>query len=203
MKGIEKLATYFQALPGIGPRQAKRFVYFLLRQDPATLRDMANLIESLRRTIAECTQCHRFFEADGYGPICDICSSPNRDTHLLMIVEKDVDLDAIEKSGVYDGLYFVLGGTVPLMEHTAAIQPVRLEALVAHVRNSTGLSEIIIATGAHPEGEATADQVRSLLAPLAEKQAFSLTLLGRGLSTGTELEYSDRDTIRNALQNRR
>lgn len=202
MKGIEKLATYFQTLPGIGPRQAKRFVYFLLRQDPASLRDMAQLIEGLRRTIAECTQCHRFFEADGYGPVCDICSSPNRDKTLLMVVEKDVDLDAIEKSGVYDGLYFVLGGTVPLMEPSPA-HPIRIDALVAHVKNTTGLSEIIIATGAHPEGEATADQVRSLLAPLAEHKHFSLTLLGRGLSTGTELEYSDRDTIRNALQNRR
>lgn len=202
MKGIDKLAQYFQTLPGIGPRQAKRFVFFLLRQNPAALKDMAQLIENLRRSIAECTQCHRFFEADGYGPVCDICSSPNRTHELLMIVEKDVDLDAVEKSGVYDGRYFVLGGTVPLME-TGPAQSIRLTELVAHVRSSHTLKEIIIATGAHPEGEATADTVRSLLAPIGEERGFSLTLLGRGLSTGTELEYSDRDTIRNALQNRR
>lgn len=202
MKGIDRLAQYFQTFPGIGPRQAKRFVYFLLRQDSTSLRDMAQLIEGLRRTIAECEQCHRFFEADGYGPVCDICSSPNRDKTLLMVVEKDVDLDAIEKSGVYDGRYFVLGGTVPLMEHSP-LQPIRLDALAAYVSKTPGLSEIILATGAHPEGEATADQVRSLLSPIAQQNGFSLTLLGRGLSTGTELEYSDRDTIRNALQNRR
>ncbi len=203
MKGIEKLAAYFQKFPGIGPRQAKRFVYFLLRQEPRTLEDMAKLIETLRNKTAECITCHRFFEADGYGTSCDICTSPNRETSLLMIVEKDVDLEAIERSGTYDGLYFVLGGTVPLME-ISDVAPLRLDELVRRVQTiAGGLKEVIIATGAHPEGEATADHVRGLLSPIAEKNPFPITLLGRGLSTGSELEYSDRETIRNAMQNRK
>lgn len=202
MNTIEKLAAYFQTFPGIGPRQARRFVYFLLRQEPARLRDMAALIERLRATIAECSECHRFFQAEG-SRVCGICSSPNRNHALLMIVEKDVDLEAIEKSSTYDGMYFVLGGTLPLMEAETP-HPIRDTFLIERVRrDSVVLQEIIIATGAHPEGEATADHVRSILSPLTESTGCSITLLGRGLSTGTELEYSDRETIRNALQNRK
>ena len=202
MKGIEKLASYFQKFPGIGPRQAKRFVYFLLTQEKGVLEEIARLVKELKDKTVECNHCHRFFEADGYAEACDICGSPNRDAHLLMIVEKDADLEAIEKSGVYNGRYFVLGGTVSLLDGTP--KTLRVEDLLSRVRDTNGgLTEIILATGAHPEGEMTADHVRTLLSHLLDKQKFTLTLLGRGLSTGTELEYSDRETIRNALINRR
>jgi recombination protein RecR len=200
MKGIEKLAAYFQKFPGIGPRQAKRFVYFLLRQEPRTLEDMAKLIETLRNKTAECITCHRFFEADGYGTSCDICTSPNRETSLLMIVEKDVDLEAIERSGTYDGLYFVLGGTVPLMEISDAA-PLRLDELVRRVRRWRQVSK-----GHHRHwcsSKAKRQPTTSRSSLHRDKNPFPITLLGRGLSTGSELEYSDRETIRNALQNRK
>jgi recombination protein RecR len=202
MKGIDKLAGYFQTFPGIGPRQAKRFVYFLLRQEKADVKEIAELIAKLQDSIAECPSCHRLFEADGYSELCDICASSSRDASLLMVVEKDADLEAFEKSGIYKGRYFVLGGTIPLLESA----PVRLrtEALKRHAQqHANELSEIIIATGAHPEGEMTADHVRSLLEDLLAGHEVKITLLGRGLSTGTELEYSDKETLRNALLNRR
>ncbi|HXK40173.1 MAG TPA: toprim domain-containing protein [Candidatus Paceibacterota bacterium] len=202
MKGIEKLANYFQTFPGIGPRQAQRFVYFLLRQDKPVVKEISELIAKLQDKIAECTSCHRLFEADGYADVCDICGSSGRDASLLMVVEKDADLESFEKGGIYAGRYFVLGGTLPLLEN----MPVRLrtDALKQRVETHAGeLSEIILATGAHPEGELTADHVRSLLEDTARAHGVKITLLGRGLSTGTELEYSDKETLRNALLNRR
>jgi recombination protein RecR len=202
MNAISKLAEYFQKFPGIGPRQAKRFVYFLLTQEPSFLKSLAEHVSDLSGQIARCVQCQRFYDADGYAEVCDICSSPNRDGHLLMIVEKDADLDAIEKSRAYNGRYFVLGGTVPLLnteEH--ALKTRELRAYVE--KNGADLSEVIMATGAHPEGEMTADHIRTLLLPLSQTHGFSMSQLGRGLSTGTELEYSDQDTIKNALENRK
>jgi recombination protein RecR len=201
MKGIEKLAQYFQTFPGIGPRQARRFVYFLLRQDKPVVKEIADLIAKLQDKISECALCHRLYEADGYAEVCDICSSQTRDTTLLMVVEKDADLETFEKSGIYKGRYFVLGGTLPLLESTPV--KLRTDALKRYVRESDGLREIILATGAHPEGEMTADHVRSLLEDAAKAKGITMTLLGRGLSTGTELEYSDKETLRNALINRR
>lgn len=202
MNAIQKLAEYFQKFPGIGPRQAKRFVHFLLTQDKTFVKSLSERIEELQASISRCNQCHRFFDADGYAEVCDICSSPNRDTHLLMVVEKDADLDAIEKTHAYNGLYFVIGGTVPLLEN--APSNLKTDELTKYVqKNIKNLKEIIIATGAHPEGEMTADHVKSLLSPITTENGILISMLGRGLSTGTELEYSDADTIKSAFNNRR
>lgn len=201
MNHLHKLAEHFQRFPGIGPRQAKRFVYHLLRQDKDAVKDLAERIKELQKHIAECSECHRFYDADGYADVCDICSSPNRDTHLLMVVEKDADLDAIEKSGVYHGRYFVLGGTVPILERAGG--DVRTDALKTYAAKRVGeLTEVILAMSANPEGEVTAQHVRSILEPVLGKDV-RFSMLGRGLSTGTELEYSDTDTIKSALENRR
>ncbi|GMU74354.1 MAG: recombination protein RecR [Candidatus Campbellbacteria bacterium] len=201
MHSIQKLAEYFQKFPGIGPRQAKRFVHFLLTQEKSVLEDLSKRISELRGSVAQCPTCFRFYDADGYADVCDICSSPNRDAHQLMLVEKDADLDAIEKSHAYTGRYFVLGGTVPLLQTEK--NPLRTGKLKKLLDNNAEITEIIIATGAHPEGEMTAEAVRAFLAPLSQKRGLTVSELGRGLSTGTELEYSDAETIKSALENRR
>ncbi len=201
MHSIQKLAEYFQKFPGIGPRQAKRFVHFLLTQEKSVLEDLSKRISELRGSVTQCKQCFRFYDADGYAEVCDICSSPNRDTHQLMVLEKDADLDAIEKSGAYTGRYFVLGGTVPLLQTQAS--PLRTKELKKLLDTNAEITEIIIATGAHPEGEMTAQHVRLFLQPFAAHKKLRVSELGRGLSTGTELEYSDADTIKSALENRK
>lgn len=120
-----------------------------------------------------------------------------------MIVARDADLEAIEKSHSYNGFYFVLGGTVPILEKEPE-KKIRSKALTGLVkkRAAEGLKEIIIAASVNAEGENTADFVAKLLTPIIAQFNIKLSGLGRGLSTGTELEYSDADTIKNALKNR-
>jgi recombination protein RecR len=134
---------------------------------------------------------------------CKICVDTERERGSLMIVEKDIDLDAIEKAKIYKGYYFVLGGNVPILDP----QPenhIRFAPLLSELehRLKEGLSEIIIALSATTEGDHTTDWLIEKLRPLTEKHQLKISLLGRGLSTGSELEYADPETIKNALTNR-
>jgi len=119
-----------------------------------------------------------------------------------MIVARDTDLETVEKSGAYAGLYFVLGGTVPLMEAEPE-KRIRLKALVEKAAAaSDSLKEIILSLNATPDGEHTANLVHSALKDGLSGRSIKITVLGRGLSTGAELEYVDGETIRSALKNR-
>lgn len=206
MTTLDKLITYFEKFPGIGGRQAKRFAFHLLTLDTASTAEIAALIASLQTSVIECESCHRFFSKNG-GPttLCQICRATNRDQSKLMVVAQDSDIQAIERSGVYDGLYFVLGGTVPLLhsEDTKKLRGGNLKATV-EARLSAGLNEIILAFAVNPDGENTARFVESIMTPLFIKLTHppKVSQLGRGLSTGSELEYADPETIKNALQNR-
>ncbi|TAK57593.1 recombination protein RecR [Patescibacteria group bacterium] len=205
MDSIHSLIQYFTELPGVGPRQAKRFVYFLLSRNGRYLDEMCRLIQELKNTIRTCGECFRFFPNDVRGElVCSICKNKNRDSASLMVVCRDVDFETIEKNHIYNGKYFILGGTVPVLEKTPE-KKIRLNELLATVEKravSNGLKEIIFAMSVNPEGENTLDFLKQSLTPLAQKYSLTMSALGRGLSTGTELEYSDSDTIKNALKNR-
>ena len=200
--GVEKLTELFRRFPGIGPRQAKRFVYFLLGERPAYLKELTDGIVELKKSVRECPECHRFFNSTS-AALCTICKSEQRDRSTLLLVEKDVDLDAMEKSGVYNGVYFVLGGTVPLLEdkRSSAVRLTELSKRIADLQK-TGLSEVILAFSVTTEGEYTIERVTEIIRPLAEQKPFKITLLGRGLSTGSEVEYADSDTLKSALEHR-
>jgi len=204
MDSINKLTELFREFPGIGPRQAKRFVYYLLSRNGGFLENLAKFILELKRKIKNCPSCFRFFPPDAIqSDLCSICRDSNRDKASLVVVARDVDFEAIEKSRSYRGFYFILGGTVPILEKEPE-KKIRSKELAARVktRAAEGLKEIIIATSLNPEGENTADFVGKLLSPILAQFSVKLSVLGRGLSTGTELEYSDSDTIKNALKNR-
>ncbi|MEK7602320.1 MAG: toprim domain-containing protein [Patescibacteria group bacterium] len=195
---IDELARAFERFPGIGPRQAKRFVYHLLGATPSDRSRLSNLITKLGSDIHQCTMCMRFAPTNS-ASLCGYCEDVSRDNTLLMIVEKDQDLTAVERANAYRGRYFVLGGIITLTGKGSIRE--RDLVRVVEARAKQGLSEIVLALSATNEGEHTADRVRALLQPL--RSSLKITELGRGLATGSELEYSDPQTLSSALQNRK
>lgn len=166
---------------------------------------ISRLVAELPQSVTTCHSCFRFF-ANQYnqGTTCDICSDPNRDSSKLLVVAFDNDIPAIERSGVYQGLYFVLGGTVPLLSEpeNKRLRANTLKETVQKRQTEHGLNEVILGFPVNPDGENTARFVRSKLDTLADTTSLRVVQLGRGLSTGSELEYADSDTIKHALLHR-
>lgn len=214
---IEKLTEIFKEFPGIGERQARRFVYFLMHKNSAYAENLNRLIAELKKEVAQCKECFRFFikkekthsASRSMSAICDICADTNTDSSILMIIEKDSDLDSIKKSRVYNGKYFILGGLVPIVEKNTKSK-VRIEELKKKIESEArpnvlglaSLKEIILAFSLSPQGDHTDSYIREQIKDITSKQNIKISSLGRGLSTGTELEYSDNDTLKNALKNR-
>ncbi len=203
MTSLEKLIEHFEKFPGIGSRQARRFAFHLLTLNQGDVAELSELIRSIRTNVIECPSCCRFHSMYNNNPLCSICSNESRDRSKLIIVERDTDIDAIERGGVYDGLYFVLGGTVPLLD-TQDIKKLRGGALkhLVGTRAKEGLKEIILGFSVNPDGENTARYIEILLKESINESALKITHLGRGLSTGSELEYADPETIKNSFKNR-
>ncbi len=205
MEPISRLATLFAEFPGIGARQSKRFVHYLLKRDRTYLNELARQIAALQEVVFECSSCHRYFmKKFADAPLlCAICQDSARDARTLMIVEKDSDLEALERSGTYKGRYFVLGGVLPILEKNPNAR-IRINALLDRINaENDDLDEIILACAVTPESEHTAQYVEATITPLLNATMTKITHLGRGLSTGTELEYSDADTLRYALEGRK
>ncbi|MBU2158976.1 toprim domain-containing protein, partial [Patescibacteria group bacterium] len=160
---IEDLTHAFTRFPGIGPRQAKRFVYHLLSAAPQDRARLADLVLNLSNDIRQCVLCMRFAQTNS-DTLCTYCADPLRDNGLLLIVEKDQDVAAVERANTYKGRYFVLGGVLTL----SGKGTIRERELVRTVelRAQSGLSEIVLALSATSEGEHTADRVREILTPL-------------------------------------
>ena len=200
---IEKLTIYFKEFPGIGERQARRFVYFLLQKNPNFTNQLIKNITELKNSVHQCPSCFLFFQGDGQD-LCPNCRNSKTERDMLLVVEKVVDYESIRKSGTYKGLYFILGGLVPIVnkETPYYIRINELLKIVEERAKEDNLKEVILALAISPEGEQTDIYLRQKLSPLEKKYNFKIVSLGRGLSTGTELEYSDGETIKNALENR-
>ncbi len=211
MDSIDRLTSLFEKFPGIGPRQARRFVQYLLSTSPAIRSELADYIKRLGAESRQCTHCYRWFTYKGPslvndtkdGPLCSICANTAREAAIIFVVEKDADIENVERSG-FRGLYFVLGGTIAL----ATEEPekfVRLRELLRRVETDASelkLNELILGLSATTEGDHTREILMEKLRPLSQGLNFRISSLGRGLSTGSELEYADPDTIAQALGNR-
>ncbi|MBI5456544.1 recombination protein RecR [Candidatus Kaiserbacteria bacterium] len=201
MDPLDKLTALFEKFPGIGPRQAQRFVQFLLRSSAATRKDLSEAVRELSSAVHQCPSCMRYHSGDKGE--CSLCTNADRDASLLAVVATDADIAALERSGTYKGRYFVMGGTISLASEkkNGLRERQLLESIVTRVKK--GLREVILSFPASPEGDFTALHVRDSLEPYAKEHGFKITTLGRGLSTGSELEYADPDTLKSALENRR
>lgn len=207
MNPTDRLAELFMRFPGIGPKQAKRFVYHLLREHSHYKEQLIKALEELKFTGKQCENCFRYYgdkNADPTKTTCEICSSSSRETSSIMILEKELDLDAIEKTGSYNGLYFILGGLVPPLAEKPS-ELIRIRELTAYIHKgitSDALSEIIFALPVTDYGDTTTEYVEKTIKQIVGVEKLKLTHLARGLSSGLELEYVDRDTFRHALDHR-
>ena len=201
MDPLERLSALFEKFPGIGPRQAGRFVQFVLRSSPTVRRELIDALSDIGSGVHQCSECMRYHAGD--KKLCSICTNPQRDVKSLAVVASDTDLAALERSGTYRGRYFVIGGTISLASEKAA--QLRIPQLLALIplRAEAGLKEVILAFPANPEGDATVVRLREDVSPLAAFYDITLTSLGRGLSTGSELEYADPETIKSPIDSRR
>lgn len=207
-----------QKLPGVGPRQAARFILALLEKDEPELKELGQAIANLKKEIRFCGECFNISAAPegraspaGSGRengLCHVCSDPKRDNSKILVVEKVTDLDAVEKTGLYKGLYHVLGGSINPLDG-ATPETLRFKELEKRTdillksdfNGSTGKDiELIVATNPNTSGETTALYIKELL---KNKKDVIITRLGRGLASGSNLEYADEITLRNALEYRK
>lgn len=205
-KPIQKLIELFVKFPGIGPRQAARFVFYILKENGMS-RELIVSLEELEGKVKFCGQCFRTVETETIGSsFCSICGNSKRDPAQIAVVEKESDFHNLEKIGVYRGHYHILSGLISPLDEDS---PKRLHLGELHARVKTllekgGRCELILATNPTTEGDTTALYIERVLDPLKRAHAgLTISRLARGLSLGSELEHVDEVTLKNALTNRK
>ncbi len=201
MDSIEKLKNIFRNFPTVGPRTASRFVYYLIKLPQDRIDELINAILELKKKIKLCQSCFQPFEALTEENLCAICSNPARNKNLLCIVEKETDLLSIENTKKYNGLYFILGGTVATMRKDD-INKLKIEELKQKVKG-VNFTEIIIATNPTIEGKATSLLIEKEIKEAVQSPAFKITHLAQGIPVGGELEYADEETLESAFMGRK
>jgi recombination protein RecR len=195
MSVIDNLAGELARLPGIGPKTAMRLVHYLMKGSNDDARRLARAITEMADKIRPCERCGNFTEHD----LCEICTNPRRDAGVLCVVEEAYEVGAIERTGQYHGLFHVLGGHLSPLDGVGP-EELNLAALLERIRSANGdVDEVIIATNASVEGEATAVYLDQQVRALGPK----VTRLARGIPVGSDLEYVDGTTIAQALSGRR
>ncbi len=191
---VQNLITALERLPGIGPKSASRLTFFLLRGPDDLAEDLASALQTLKSGTALCQTCYNITLAG--QTTCEICTSSQRQSDLICVVEEPLDVIAIERTGVYQGRYHVLHGVLSPIEGIGP-EDLKIRPLVERLR-AGGVQEVIIATNPSMEGDATALYLRQQLAPFG----VHLTRLARGLPVGGDLEYADQNTLLRALAGR-
>lgn len=189
---LERLIQELSRLPGIGPKTAQRLAFHLLRVDRARADSLAQAIEDVKARIGYCERCFNIAE----GSLCWICASPRRNASVLCVVESAFDVLAIERTAEYSGLYFVLHGVISPIDGVGPEQ-IHVQQLLDRVRDEA-VAEVIIATDADIEGEATAIYLQRALQPFGAK----VTRPAHGLPVGGDLEYADELTLARAMAGR-
>jgi recombination protein RecR len=190
---LERVVAALTKLPGIGQRTAQRLAFFILSMPQEEARALGEAILKLREEARFCQECFNIAE----GQLCPICADQGRDRRLICVVEQPSDVMAIERSGVYRGLYHVLLGALSPVDGITP-ESLRLKELLHRVR-ADSVREVLLATNPNSKGEMTAQYIKEALRPYG----VAVTRLAYGLPVGAELEYADVVTLRMALQGRR
>lgn len=190
---LQQLITALRCLPGVGPKSAQRMAFHLLERDPQGALDLAGALEQSIEKIGRCSRCRTLSEET----ICEICALASRDQSLLCVLESPVDLYAVEQTGGFGGLYYVLGGHLSPIDGIGP-DDLGIDQLLERVREG-GVSEMILATNPTVEGEATAHYIAEQVRELDLK----VSRIAHGVPVGGELEYVDGGTLAHALAGRR
>ena len=190
---VSRLIDEFVKLPGVGPKTAQRLAYFVLRLPDEEARRLAEAIVQVKERVVFCSVCFNVTERNP----CAICANPARDHGKICVVEEPLDVTALERTGIYRGVYHVLHGALNPQDGIGP-DDLKVAELVERVRQG-GLSEVIVATNPNQLGDATANWIVYQLAPLRVR----VTRLARGLPIGSDLEYADEVTLMRALEGRR
>jgi len=200
-KSLQNLINLFQQLPGIGPKTAARLVFYLWQTPDHYVEKFSQGLVDLKEKTKQCSTCYNL---DDQNP-CTVCSDPNRDRTQICVVERPLDIIALEKVGDYTGLYHVLGGVINPVDHIGPDE-LHIAPLLKRLKNGQ-FKELILATNPTMEGEATANylarKIKELTANNSKLKAIKVTRLGQGLPTGADLDYADAWTLKQAWQNRR
>ncbi len=179
-------------LPGVGPKTAQRLALFLLRESQENNERLADAIRELKINIRFCKQCFNLSEDE----ICAVCDNPQRDKSMICVVEEPVDALAIERIGEFRGVYHVLHGVISPLDGSYP-ENIKIKELMERISDD-GVEEVILATGANVDGDATALYIANLL-----RGRVKVTRIARGLPVGSQLDYADQGTLLKALEGRR
>jgi recombination protein RecR len=190
---IQELIDELGRLPGVGPKSAQRIAFYLLQADADQAKRLAEVLTEVRERVRFCEQCGNVAEAE----LCNICRDPRRSKASICVVEESKDVQAIERTREFKGLYHVLGGAISPIE---GIGPdnLRIKELVSRLADPD-IKEVIIATDPNLEGEATATYLTRMLSPMG----ITISRLASGLPVGGDLEYADEITLGRAFEGRR
>jgi recombination protein RecR len=190
-RALDDLVAALSSLPGIGKKSATRMAFYLLKRPAEESAELAARIVKAREDLRPCINCGNLAEAR----LCDICADQSRDRSLICVVEESSDLQAIESTGEYKGLYQVLGGALSPLD---GIGPDELNLDSLRQRVASGIREVILATNPSTEGEATASYIMSML----KDTGINISRIARGLPAGGSLEFADKTTLSRAMENR-
>jgi recombination protein RecR len=190
---IQELIDELGRLPGVGPKSAQRIAFYLLQADEDQAKRLAEVLKEVKERVRFCEQCGNVAEAE----LCNICRDPRRSKASICVVEESKDVQAIERTREFKGLYHVIGGAISPIE---GIGPdnLRIKELVARLADPE-IKEVIIATDPNLEGEATATYLTRMLSPMG----ITISRLASGLPVGGDLEYADEITLGRAFEGRR
>jgi recombination protein RecR len=190
---IARLAWRLGKLPGIGPKSAERLTQFLMSADPADVLALADALRDVKEKVRPCRECFTLTE----GELCAICSDARRDVKTICVVEQSRDVAQVERSGIFRGVYHVLGGRLAPLENMGP-EKLTLDALLMRVRKN-GVREVILGTNPTLEGDGTALYISNLLA----SSGVRITRLARGIPAGSSLEFANNQMLADALEGRR